>query len=146
MKRNFFVNLIEGTVDVDPCFLEKAGEFGTPEFNKFMELKKTLPDFKFYVKKLNLSDKNTYSDLTYDVMEAFINFYEPAEKRADAISEFRKVRAESVFKKAPYSYIKSWFLKKYKEAYNKSSFAEERKGKKVEAIRKLNNAAAASAQ
>lgn len=146
MKRNFFVNLIEGTVDVDPCFLEKAGEFGTPEFEKFMELKKTLPDFKFIVKKLNDSDKNTYPDLTYEVMEAFINFYEPAEKRADAISEFCKVRAESVFKKAPYSYTKSWFLKKHKEAYNKSSFAEKRKGKKVEAIRKLNDATAVSVQ
>ena len=146
MKRQYFVNLIDGVVYVDPMFVKKAGQFGTPEFDKFMDLKRTLPDFTFEVKNLNETKKNTYNDLTYEVMEAFINFHEGEEGRAAVIAEYRAVRAAAVFKKAPYSYVKSWFLKKYKDTYNESSFAEERKTKKAEAIRKLNNPAAASAQ
>lgn len=144
MKKQYFVNLIDGVVYVDPMFVKKSGQFGTPEFDKFMELKKTLPDFTFEVKNLNETKKNVYNDLTYEVMEAFINFYEPTEKRAAVLTVFRKIRAESLFKKAPYSFVKSWFLKNYKDEYNKSSFAEERKGKRAEAIQKLNHPAAAS--
>lgn len=146
MKKQYFVNLIDGVVYVDPMFVKKAGQFGTAEFDKYMELKSALPDYTFEVKNLNVSNKNVYSELTYEVMEAFINFHEGEEGCAAVISEFKAVCAESVFKKAPYPFVKSWFLKKYKAAYNKSSFAEERKGKKAEAIHKLNNPAAANAQ
>ena len=144
MKKQYFVNLIDGVVYVDPMFVKKAGQFGTVEFDKYMELKRALPDYTFEVKNLNVSNKNVYSELTYEVMEAFINFYEPTENRAAVLAVFRKIRAESVFKKAPYSFVKSWFLNNYKDEYNKSSFAEERKGKKAEAIQNLNHPAAAS--
>lgn len=144
MKQNFFVDLVFEKVYVDPMFVKKAGQFGTSEFDKFMELKRTLPGFTFEVKNLNETKKNVYSDLTYEVMEAFINFHEAEEGRAAVIAEYRAVRAAAVFKKAPYSYVKSWFLKNYKDEYNKSSFAEERKGKKAEAIQKLNHPAASA--
>ena len=144
MKKQYFVDMVEEKVYVDPMFIKKAGQFGTAEFNKFMELRTALSGFKFEEKNLNVSNKNVYSELTYEVMEAFINFYEPNEKRAAVLAVFRQIRAESVFKKAPYSFVKSWFLSKYKTEYNKSSFAEERKGKRAEAIQKLNHPAAAS--
>ena len=146
MKRQYVIDLVNEMVCVDKEFVKKAGRLGTPEFETFMELKRTLPGFKFEEKNLNVSNKNVYSELTYDVMEAFINFYEPTEKRAAVLTVFRKIRAESVFKKAPYSFVKSWFLMNYKDEYNKSSFAEERRNKKAEAIQKLNNTAAVSAQ
>ena len=146
MKKQYVIDLVNEMVCVDKEFVSKAGRLGTPEFETFMELKRTLPGFAFEVKNLNVSNKNVYSDLTYEVMEAFINFYEPSENRAAVLAVFRSIRAESVFKKAPYSFVKSWFLSKYKTEYNKSSFAEERKGKKAEAIQKLNKPAAASAQ
>ena len=146
MKKQYFVDMVNEKVYVDPVFVKKAGQFGAAEFDKFMELRTALPAFKFEEKNLNVSSKNVYSELTYDVMEAFINFYEPTEKRAAVLAVFRSIRAESVFKKAPYSFVKSWFLNNYKDEYNKSSFAEERKGKKAEAIQKLNKPAAASAQ
>lgn len=144
MKKQYVIDLVNEMVSVDKEFVSKAGRLGTPEFETFMELKRTLPGFKFEEKNLNVSNKNVYSELTYEVMEAFINFYEPTEKRADVLAVFRKIRAASVFKKAPYSFVKSWFLSKYKTEYNKSSFAEERKGKRTEAIQKLNNPAAES--
>ena len=146
MKKQYVIDLVNEMICVDKEFVKKAGRLGTPEFETFMELKRTLPGFKFEEKNLNVSNKNVYSELTYDVMEAFINFYEPTEKRAAVLAVFRKIRAESVFKKAPYSFVKSWFLMNYKDEYNKSSFAEERRNKKAEAIQKLNNTAAVSAQ
>ena len=144
MKKQYFVDMVNEKVYVDPMFVKKAGQFGTAEFDKFMELRTVLPAFKFEETNLNVSSKNVYSDLTYEVMEAFINFYEPSEKCAAVLAVFRQIRAESVFKKAPYSFVKSWFLSKYKTEYNKSSFAEERKTKKSEAIQKLTHPATAS--
>ena len=146
MKKQYFVDMVNEKVYVDPMFVKKAGQFGSPEFNKFMELRATLPGFDFEEKNLNVSKKNVYSELTYEVMEAFINFHEGEKNRAAVIEEFNAVCDASVFKKAPYSFVKSWFLKNYKEEYNVSSFAEERRNKKAEAIRKLNTPAATSAQ
>lgn len=146
MKKQYFVDMVNEKVYVDPMFVKKAGQFDSPEFETFMELKRTLPEFSFEVKNLNVSSKNVYSELTYEVMEAFINFHVEENCRKKVIDEFEAVRAEAVFKKAPYSFVKSWFLSKYKTEYNKSSFAEERKGKKAEAIQKLNHPATASGQ
>lgn len=144
MKKQYVIDLVNEIVCVDKEFVKKAGRLGTPEFETFMELKRTLPGFKFEEKNLNVSNKNVYSELTYEVMEAFINFHVEENCRKKVVDEFKAVRAEAVFKKAPYSFVKSWFLSKYKTEYNKSSFAIERKGKKAEAIHKLNHPAATS--
>ena len=146
MKKQYFVDMVNEKVYVDPVFVKKAGQFGAAEFDKFMELRTALPAFKFEEKNLNVSSKNVYSELTYEVMEAFINFHVEENRRKKVIDEFKAVRAEAVFKKAPYSFVKSWFLSKYKTEYNKSSFAIERKGKKAEAIQKLNHPATTSGQ
>ena len=105
-----------------------------------MELKRTLPGFDFEEKKLN-SDKNTYKGLTIDVMEAFILYYEQGEKKAEALKEFNEILAASVFKNNKSSFIKSWFLSKYKEPYNQSSFAQKSESKKEKAIKELKNGA-----
>ena len=146
MKKQYVIDLVNEMVCVDKEFVKKAGRLGTPEFETFMELKRTLPNFAFEVKNLNVSNKNVYSELTYEVMEAFINFHVEENCRKKVIDEFKAVRAEAVFKKPPYSFVKSWFLSKYKTEYNKSSFAIERKGKKAEVIQKLNHPATTSGQ
>lgn len=146
MKKQYEIDMVNEKVYVDPQFVKNAGQLGAPEFTIFMELKNTLTGFSFEVKNLNESCKITYSDLTYETMEAFINFYEKEECRATSIEEFKKIRAESIFKKAPYSFVKSWFLSKYKDAYNKSNFATKKDTKKSEVIKGLNNSATTVSQ
>ena len=75
MKKQYFVDMVNEKVYVDPMFVKKAGQFGSPEFNKFMELRSTLPGFNIEEKNLNVSKKNVYSELTYEVSDAF-NIYE----------------------------------------------------------------------
>lgn len=146
MKKQYVIDMVNEKVYVDPAFVKSAGQLDASEFTTFMNLKKTLPAFSFEVKNLNESSKTTYNDLTYDTMEAFINFHEPENKRKAAIEDFKKIRAESIFKKAPYSFVKSWFLSKYKDAYKKSSFAMKKESKKAEAINKLNKATSAESK
>lgn len=146
MKKQYVIDMVNEKVYVDPVFVKNAGQLGATEFSIFMDLKKTLIGFSFEVKNLNESSKTTYSDLTYDTMEAFINFHEPTDKRNAAIADFKQIRAESIFKKAPYSFVKSWFLSKYKDAYKKSNFAMKKESKKAEAIKELKNGATAVPQ
>lgn len=131
------IDIMNEKVYVDPTFVKKASKLETKEFDKYMELRRTLPSFTFEEKKLN-ADKNTYKGLKEDVMEAFILFYEEGEAQNKALKEFNDTLAESVFKKNKGSYVKSWFLKKYKKPYNESSFALSEEGKK--AIQELKDA------
>ena len=141
MKKHYVIDIEKEKVSVAPKFAEKAGQLGTPEFTKYMELKATLPGFIFEIKKLYESSKNTYKGLNYDVMKAFIMFYEEGENQKKMLDEFDNVLAESVFKKAPPIYVRSWFLSKYKDPYNKSSFAQQNESKKEQAIRGMLNPA-----
>ena len=119
--KNYEIDIVNEKVYVDPTFVKKSSNLKTPEFKEFMELKRTLPEFSFEEKKLNL-EKNTYKGLTNDVMEAFILYYEKIENREIVLKEFKEIRAESVFKKNKASFVRSWFLGKYKKQYNESSF------------------------
>lgn len=141
MKKQYVVARLERVVYVDPKFVEKAGQLDTEESILYDRLMEKYPSFKFEEKKLNESSKNTYKGLNYDVMKAFIMFYEEGEEQKKMLDEFERVRDESVFKKAPPIYVRSWFLSKYKEPYNKSSFAQQNESKKEQAIRGMLNPA-----
>lgn len=141
MKKQYVVARLERVVYVDPKFVEKAGQLDTEESVLYDRLMEKYPSFKFEEKKLNESSKNTYKGLNYDVMKAFIKFYEEGENQQKMLDEFDNVLAESVFKKAPPIYVRSWFLSKYKEPYNKSSFAQKNESKKEQAIREMLNPA-----
>ena len=127
MKKQYFVDQLEGVVYVDPAFLKAAGQIDTDECNLFETLRKKYPAFKFAKKDLNKSNKRTYSNLTFERMEHFIKICVPEAERKTALDEFKKVCAESTTKDGPYGYVKSWFLKEYKNEYNKSSFAKDEK-------------------
>ena len=141
MKKQYVVARLERVVYVDPKFVEKAGQLDTEESILYDRLMEKYPSFKFEEKKLNESSKNTYKGLNYDVMKAFIMFHEEGENQKKMLDEFDNVLAESVFKKAPPIYVRSWFLSKYKDPYNKSSFAQQNESKKEQAIRGMLNPA-----
>ena len=67
MKKQYFVNQLEGVIYVDPAFLKAAGQIDTDECALFETLRNKYPEFKFQKKDLNKSTKRTYSNLTYDL-------------------------------------------------------------------------------
>ena len=143
--KNYEIDIMNEKVYVDPTFVKKSSNLNTAEFKQFMDLRRTLPGFTFEEKKLN-PDKNTYKGLTIDVMEAFILYYESDKNKPESLKEFKEILAASVFKKNRSSFVKSWFLSKYKEPYNKSSFAQKYESKKAQAIKELKNGATTAPQ
>lgn len=128
MKRQYFVEQLEGIVYVDPAFLVAAGQIHTEECSLFETLKKKYPTFNFEKKDLNKSNKTTYSRLTYNRMKRFIetNIHDD-DARKKGLEELAKKRIEAEGRSGQYAYVKSWFLSEYKDEYNKSSFAKAKK-------------------
>lgn len=133
MKKQYFVEQLEGIVYVDPAFLVAAGQIHTEECSLFETLKQKYPEFTFEKKDLNKSNKTTYPKLTYARMKRFIetNIHDETE-RNKALAELKKKRLEAEGRPGQYAYVKSWFLSEYKDEYNKSSFSKEKKEDKDE--------------
>ena len=127
MKKQYFVEQLEGIVYVDPAFLVAAGQIHTEECSLFETLKQKYPTFTFVKKYLNQSNKTTYSKLTYARMKRFIetNIHDAA-ARKKGLEELAMKRIEAEGRPGQYAYVKSWFLSEYKDKYNKSSFAKEK--------------------
>ena len=137
MKKQYFVNLIERVVEVDKKFIEKAGQLDTEENALYDRLLEKYPSFKFEIKDLNKSTKQTYKGLRIEVMQAFIIQYEETpEKYTPQLKELNKEMAEGLVKGAKYSAAKSWFLKHYGEVFNGSALSK-KEGKQEEFIRNL---------
>ena len=137
MKRNYFVARMERVVYVDPMFVEKAGQLDTEESELYDRLLEKYPDFKFEVKKLNESNKQTYKGLRIEVMQAFIIQYEETPEKYNAkLKELNKAMAEGLVKGAKYSAAKSWFIKHYGKEFNGSALSK-KEGKQEELIKKL---------
>ena len=109
------------TIIVTKQFLIAASQFGTPEFNLYMELTREYPNFTFAEYKIARNpDKQVYGKLTYEVMEEFIKGYENDEATRKAVlAEYEIVKKISLTQKAAYAYVKKWFLAKYKDEFNR---------------------------
>ena len=137
MKKQYFVNLIDRIVEVDKKFIEKAGQLDTEENALYDRLLGKYPSFKFEVKDLNKSNKQTYKGLRIEVMQAFIIQHEETpEKYNPQLKELNKAMAEGLMKDAKYSVAKSWFLKHYGEVFNGSALSK-KEGKQEELIKNL---------
>lgn len=137
MKKQYFVNLIERVVEVDKKFVEKAGQLDTEENALYDRLLEKYPSFKFEVKDLNKSNKQTYKGLRIEVMQAFIIQHEETpEKYNPQLKELNKAIAEGLVKDAKYGVAKSWFVENYGKAYNGSTLSK-KEGKRETLINEL---------
>ena len=137
MKKQYFVNLIERVVEVDKKFIEKAGQLDTEENALYDRLLEKYPSFKFEVKDLNKSNKQTYKGLRIEVMQAFIIQHEETpEKYNPQLKELNKAIAEGLVKDAKYGVAKSWFVENYGKAYNSSTLSK-KEGKREALINEL---------
>lgn len=102
-------------------FLIKAGQFGTTEFNTLNDMLKTFPGFKVEEEKIaRNASKEAYGNLTYAVMKAFIESYETDNtKRKTMLEEYEAIKTVSKTQRGAYAFVKSWFLTKYKDEFDR---------------------------
>ena len=109
------------TIYATKSFLIKAGQFGITEFNTLNDMLKTFPGFKVEEEKIaRNASKEAYGNLTYDVMKAFIENYETDEaQRKTMLEEYEAIKNVSKTQRGAYAFVKSWFLKKYKNEFDR---------------------------
>ena len=109
------------TIYATKSFLIEAGQFGTTEFNKLNNALKENPGFKVEEEKIaRNASKEAYGNLTYAVMKAFIESYETDNaKRKAALEEYETIKTVSKTQRGAYAFVKSWFLKKYKNEFDR---------------------------
>ena len=109
------------TIYATKSFLIKAGQFGTTEFNTLNDMLKTFPGFKVEEEKIARNDnKEAYGNLTYEKMKAFIESYETDDTwRKAALEEYEAIKRIAKTQRGAYAFVKSWFLKKYKDEFDR---------------------------
>lgn len=109
------------TIYATKSFLIKAGQFDTTEFNTLNDMLKTFPGFKVEEEKIACNaSKEAYGNLTYAVMKTFIENYETSDaKRKAMMEEYETIKTVSKTQRGAYAFVKSWFLKKYKNEFDR---------------------------
>lgn len=98
---------------VTKSFLKEAETIGSPAYEELVELRKNHPGLKVKVRTIAKNeDKISYDGLTYEYMEEFIKAQE-GDNAAAALAEFKKTKELSKAYRAPYLFVRNWFLKKY---------------------------------
>jgi len=132
MTKNFKVEIINNgeAAVVTKAFGKKAKMFGTDEYKFWREVVKEFPDIIMKTKEIKKNpDKETYKNMTYDNMRAYIREQDGA---TELMAEFEKQIRLSVIKTSPYRAVLAWFCQKF-EGYNdyKKYFEALKKTKEV---------------
>jgi hypothetical protein len=134
MKKDYMVvNEENMTVTVSKDFLKKAGQFGTTEFFKALDMRKD--GFTIVERKIKRNpDKQTYADLTYDKMKSTIEGYWTDDKvRKAKLEEFEFIKRWAKTQPGSYAKVKNWFKKEYGKFYEEvEAKAKEAKAKAQE--------------
>lgn len=117
-------------ITIPRAALIAAGQFGTPEFHQMMEMRKEFPGYTFEEQRIARNpDKQTHGNLTYDVMQAFIENHDVEETVcAEALKEYETIKKISRTQRAAYAFVKKWFLGKYGKEF--ADFQKKRDEKK----------------
>ncbi len=127
MKKNsgYEINYIENTIDVTKSFLKEAGTIGSAAYTQLAQLHKDLPDFQIIPREISKKQgKQTYGNLTYKVMEEFITAKEE-DNATVVLAEFKRVQTLSKIQSGSYAFVKTWFLKRYKEEFEHAETEEQ---------------------
>lgn len=122
MKKNtgYEINPIDKTITLTKQFLKGASTMGTPEYKELKKIQNDNPGFELKVREINQKEnKQTYSELTFAVMESIIReSFSDAEEQTAKIAEFEAVKAfYEGNKTTKYGHVKSWFVQNYKKQY-----------------------------
>lgn len=114
------------TIQVSKQFLVEAGCFNTPEFTQLRELRAAFPDYAIKERTIKKNpNKQTYGSLTYEAMREYINGKEEPQKAEMLLAQMDYVMKVSTSTRAPYAYVKKWFLGIYKDDFQSKKAKDE---------------------
>lgn len=114
--KKYDIDYINETITLTAAFLRKASTYGTPEYKEMIELRSSLPGFRFVKAEAAKKSANKNKNLTYQNMREYIaNSAESKEAAATLLDEMKKVEGLSKIQPNPYKYVQSWFLKRFPE-------------------------------
>ena len=123
------INHFQAKVILTKQFAKAASILNTPEYMTLLELRRNHPDYTFELREIRKKEgKKSYRNLTYEHMEAYIITRDG--KDSEAHKEFEQVKKLSQVQAGPYAYVKSWFLKKYKDEFQQEEETTEAPAKK----------------
>lgn len=124
-NNRYEINHIEGKVILTKQFAKSASILNTPEYMTLLELRRNHPDYTFELRTIRTKeDKKSYRNLTYEHMEDYIITREG--KDSAVHKEYQQVKNLAQIQAGPYAYVKSWFLKKYKDEFQKDKEAQKK--------------------
>ena len=123
-NHNYEINYVEGKIIVTKSFLKEAGVIGSTAYTELAQVRKDYPEFTIEQRQINKKQgKKAYGNLTYKVMKEFIEVKE--EENAEAVlAEFERIQQLSKAHNGQYAFVKSWFLKRYKDEFQQEESAE----------------------
>ena len=125
------IDFINSKIILTKKFAKAAGILNTPEYIALMQIRRENPDFTIELREIKKKEgKKSYRNLTYEHMEDYIITRDG--KDSEAHKEFKQVKKLSQVQAGPYAYVKSWFLKKYKDEFEKEEETAEAPVKKPE--------------
>ena len=123
------INHFQAKVILTKQFAKAASILNTPEYTALIQIRRENPDFTIELREIKKKEgKKSYRNLTYEHMEAYIITRDG--KDSEARKEFEQVKKLSQVQAGPYAYVKSWFLKKYKDEFQKEEETAEAPAKK----------------
>ena len=112
------IDFINAKIILTKKFAKAASILNTPEYTTLMQLRRENPDFTIELREIKKKEgKKSYRNLTYEHMEDYIITREG--KDSATYKEYLNVKKLSQIQAGPYAYVKSWFLKKYKDEFAK---------------------------
>ena len=108
------VNFVGKCIEVSNAEMKRAQNYDSQEFEMLMRVTKELPDFQIAVKQASHKTYNPYARLTYEMMEHYIETFDP-----DRVKEFQAIRVTY----RSYPAVKRWFLEAFPEVNENLWFA-----------------------
>ncbi len=114
--QQYEVDFINSKLILTKKFYKAATILNTPEYTTLMQLRCDNPGFTIELRTIRKKEgKKTYRNLTCKNMEKYIIALEGEE--SENLKEFNNVLKLSKVQAGPYAYVKTWFLKKYGDAF-----------------------------
>ena len=118
MKHKYEVDHEQQEIVVTRAFLRKAGVIGSEAYRLLTQARIENPDYQVVQREIAKSAKSrAYGKLTYENMQEHIEAEKDEDTRAAVLAEFEHVKALSKAQRAPYLYVRKWFLKKYENDF-----------------------------
>ena len=102
-------------------FAKKQSNIDSQEYDKLQKIHLNFPEYVIVQKTITKTPKNTYTGLTYERMEKYIQAHDIT---GDTMKEYLELRELSKCHSGKYPIIKKWFLIRFPEVKNYGNFEE----------------------